>query len=83
MECGSSAVPERSERTVQGLPPVFAVAPWASSSTSAALAAHVVLRRLRYKLSPRDLTEMFLIRDIVFSYEAVRDWEAKLGAYWR
>jgi putative transposase len=38
----------------------------------------VVLWRLRYKLSLRDLAEMFLIRGIVFSYEAVRDWEAKL-----
>ena len=40
--------------------------------------ALVVLWRLRYKLSLRDLVEMFLIRGIVFSYEAVRDWEAKL-----
>jgi transposase-like protein len=38
----------------------------------------VVLWRLRYKLSLRDLAEMFLIRGIEFSYEAVRDWEAKL-----
>jgi putative transposase len=40
--------------------------------------ALVVLWRLRYKLSPRDLAEMFLTRGFVFSYEAVRDWEAKL-----
>ena len=40
--------------------------------------ALVVLWRLRYKLSLRDLTEMFLVRGIVFSHEAVRDWEAKL-----
>ena len=40
--------------------------------------ALVVLWRLRYKLSLRDLAEMFLIRGFVFSYEAVRDWEAKL-----
>jgi hypothetical protein len=40
--------------------------------------ALVVLWRLRYKLSLRDLAEMFLIRGIVFSYEAVRDWETKL-----
>jgi transposase-like protein len=38
----------------------------------------VVFRRLRYRLSLRDLPEMFLIRGIEFSYEAVRDWEAKL-----
>jgi transposase-like protein len=40
--------------------------------------ALVVLWRLRYKLALRDLPEMFLIRGIVFSHEAVRDWEAKL-----
>jgi transposase-like protein len=40
--------------------------------------ALVVLWRLRYKRSLRDLTEMFLIRGMVFSYEAIRDWEAKL-----
>ena len=38
----------------------------------------VVLWRLRYKLSLRDLAEMFLARGLVFSHEAVRDWEAKL-----
>ncbi len=41
--------------------------------------ALVVLWRLRYKLSLRDLPEMFLIRRIVFSHETVRDWEAKLA----
>jgi putative transposase len=40
--------------------------------------ASVVLWRLRNKLSLRDLAEMFLIRGFVFTYEAVRDWEAKL-----
>jgi hypothetical protein len=35
--------------------------------------------RLRYKLSLRDLAEMFLIRGIVFTHEAVRDWEARLA----
>ena len=39
--------------------------------------ALVIFWRLRYKLSLRDLPEMFLIRGIEFSYEAVRDWEAK------
>ncbi|MFL5285049.1 MAG: hypothetical protein ACJ8AW_29765, partial [Rhodopila sp.] len=36
--------------------------------------ALVVLWRLRYKLSLRDLPEMFAIRGIVFSHEAVREW---------
>src|SRR4029453_6478779 len=38
--------------------------------------ALVVLWRLRYKLSLRDLPEMFAVRGIVFSHEAVRGWEA-------
>ena len=39
--------------------------------------ALVVLWRLRYKLSLRDLAEMFLIRGLVFSHEAVRDWASR------
>jgi transposase-like protein len=39
----------------------------------------VVLWRLRYKLSLRDLAEMFLARGFVFSHEAVRDWEARFA----
>jgi putative transposase len=39
----------------------------------------VVLWRVRYKLSLRDLPEMFLERGLVFTYEAVREWEAQLA----
>jgi putative transposase len=39
----------------------------------------VVLWRHRYKLSLCDLAEMFLHRGIVFTHEAVRDWERKLA----
>ncbi len=39
----------------------------------------VVLWRLRYKLSLRDLTEMFLPRGVLFTHEAVRDWEARFA----
>ena len=39
----------------------------------------VVLWRLRYKLSQRDLAEMFLERDFEFTHEAVRDWEARFA----
>jgi len=39
----------------------------------------VVLWRLRYKLSLRDLAEMFLERGFAFSHEAVRDWEARFA----
>jgi hypothetical protein len=40
----------------------------------------VVLWRLRYKLSLRDLAEMFLQRGFVFTHEAVRDWEARFAS---
>jgi putative transposase len=39
----------------------------------------VVLWRLRYKLSFRDLAEMFLERGFVFTHEAVREWEARFA----
>jgi transposase-like protein len=39
----------------------------------------VVLWRVRYKLSLRDLPEMFLERDMIFTQETVREWEAQLA----
>ena len=39
----------------------------------------VVLWRLRYKLSLRDLAEMFLERGFEFTHEAVRDWERRFA----
>jgi putative transposase len=39
----------------------------------------VVLWRLRYKLSLRDLVEMFLLRGYEFTHETVRDWEARFA----
>ena len=39
----------------------------------------VVLWRIRYKLRLRDLPEMFLERGIVFTHEAVREWEAQFA----
>ena len=87
--CGSAAVSERSERTAQGYrrfrcrtcgkqfnersDGVLNRTQYPSD-----VIALVVLWRLRYKLALRDLPEMFLIRGIVFSHEAVRDWETKL-----
>jgi putative transposase len=43
----------------------------------------VVFWRYRYKLSLRDLAEMFLQRGIVFTHEAVRAWERKLTPFLR
>jgi putative transposase len=39
----------------------------------------VVLWRLRYKLSLRDLVEMFAVRGYAFSHETVRDWAARFA----
>ncbi|MGQ9369057.1 IS1/IS1595 family N-terminal zinc-binding domain-containing protein [Azospirillum sp. ST 5-10] len=39
----------------------------------------IVLWRLRRKLSLRDPAEILLLRGLVFSHEAVREWEAKLA----
>src|SRR5271166_3425198 len=88
--CGSADVAERSEHTAQGYRRFRCrVCGKQFNERSGSLLnrtqypsdviALVVLWRLRYKLSLRDLPEMFLIRGIVFSHEAVRDWEAKLA----
>ena len=87
--CGSAALTERPERTAQGYRrfrcracskqfnersgTVLNRAQYPSD-----VIALVVLWRLRYNLALRDLPEMFAQRGMVFSYEAVRDWEAKL-----
>src|SRR5690348_18419719 len=90
VSCGSASVTVRTDRTAQGYrrfrcrecgkqfnersASVLNRAQYPSD-----VIALVVLWRLRYKLSLRDLAEMFLVRGIVFSHEAVRDWEAKIG----
>ncbi len=38
-----------------------------------------VLWRLRYKLSLRDVAEMFLARGFTFTHEALRDWETRFA----
>ena len=87
--CDSSAISGRPERTTQGYRRFRCRTCGKQFNERSAgvlnrtqypsdVVALVVLWRLRYKLSLRDLAEMFLIRGIVFSYEAVRDWEAKL-----
>jgi len=43
----------------------------------------IVLWRLRYKLSLRDLAEMFLERGFVFTHEAVREWERLIAPKWQ
>jgi len=89
VECGSAATSERRDRTAQGYRRfrcrdcgrqfnersggVLNRTQYPSD-----VIALVVLWRLRYRLTLQDLSEMFLQRGIVFSHEAVREWEAKL-----
>ena len=39
----------------------------------------VLLCRFRYKLSYRDVAELFLLRGLVFTHETVRDWEERFA----
>src|SRR3954471_13653115 len=89
LECGSEAVTERPERTAQGYRRFRCRACSKQFNERSGtllnrtqypydVIALVVLWRVRYKLALRDLPEMFAVRGIVFSYEAVREWEAKL-----
>ncbi len=90
VRCGSAAVTERRDRTSQGYRRfrcrdchrefnersrgILNRAQYPSD-----VIALVVLWRLRYRLTLRDLAEMFLHRGIIFSHEAVRGWESKLA----
>src|SRR5215218_7411337 len=89
--CGSAAVTERPEHTARGYRRFRCrdcgkqynersgtVLNHAHQYPSDIIAL-VVLWRLRYRLTLRDLSEMFLTRGFAFSHEAVRDWEAKLA----
>jgi transposase-like protein len=87
--CGSRAIAERSDRTARGYRR-FRCRDCGKqfNERSAGLLnraqypsdviALVVFFRLRYKLSLRDLAEMFLLRGIEFSHETVRQSEALL-----
>ena len=90
VRCGSAAVAERPERTAQGhrrfrcrccgtQSNERSGGPLNRTQYPSDVIALVVLWRLRYRLTLRDLAEMFLVRGITFSHEAVRDWEAKLA----
>src|SRR3712207_2979702 len=88
--CGSAAVTERPERTARGYRRFRcrecgkqhnerSGGPLNHVHYPSDVIALVVLWRLRYRLTLRDLAETFLIRGRVFSHEAVREWEAKLA----
>src|SRR3954469_13492028 len=94
LECGSQAVTERSERTAQGYRRVRCRACGKQFNERSGtllnrtqyppdVIALVVLWRLRSKLSLRDWPEMFAMRGIVFSHEAVREAPSTWGGAWR
>jgi putative transposase len=91
--CGSTAVSERPERTVQGYRRFRCRTCGKQFNERSGgvlnrthypsdVIALVVFWRLRYTLSLRDLSEMFLLRSIVFSHEAVRDWKPSSPRLW-
>ena len=41
----------------------------------------VLLCRFRYKLSPRNLAELFLLRGFEFTHQAVQEWEARFAPF--
>ena len=94
--CGSAAVTERRDRTAHGYRRFCCRDCGRQFNERSArmlnrtqypsdVIALVVLCRLRYRLTLRDLAEMFLHRSIVFSHDRAakqidgRDWEAKLA----
>src|SRR4051794_13314520 len=89
VDCGSAATSERRDCTAQGYRRFRCRAcgrgvnersggPLDRAPDPSHAIALVVLWRLRYRLTLQNLSEMFMQRGIVFSHEAVRDWEAKL-----
>ena len=41
----------------------------------------VLLCRFRYKLSLRNLAELFLLRGFEFTHQAVQEWEARFASF--
>ena len=85
--CGSSQTQEQTRKTSLGYRTFRCVAcrrrfnertgtPFNDLSVPTDIVFLVVLWRLRYPLSLRQLAEMFLDRGFVFSHETVRQWEA-------
>jgi putative transposase len=88
--CHDGAVTEQQERTSQGYRRFWCAScrrtsnertgtPFNHLAVPTDIVFLVVLWRLRYKLSLRDLAEMFLERGFVFSHETVWDWEARFA----
>jgi len=87
--CGSAAVTERPELTAQGyrrfrcqdcgrLFNERSDGILNRASLPSDVIAFVVFCRLRYRLMPRDLNEIMLLRGFTVNHESIRRWEAKL-----
>ncbi len=50
-----------------------------SPSVPTDIVFQVLLCRLRYKPSFRDISELFLLRGFEFTHETVRDWEERFA----
>ena len=91
--CGSSAVTKRPDRTARGYRR-FRCRECGKQYNERSgsllnetqypsdVIALVVLWRLRYRLTLRDLAEMFLQCGIVFSHEAIREWRRSWRRCW-
>ena len=88
--CGAASTTEQTDRTVLGYRKFRCQAcqrlfnertgtPFNFLEYPTDLVFLVVVWRLRYKLSLRDLAEMCLIRGFTFTHEAVRNWEARFA----
>ncbi len=87
--CGSAAVSERPDRTAQGYRR-FRCRDCGKqfnersddvlnrASLPSDIIAFVVVCRLRYRLTLRDVSEIMLLRGFTVSHECIRQWEAKL-----
>jgi transposase-like protein len=93
-KCRSTAVKERPERTAQGYRRFRCLDCTKQFNERSGgllnrtqypsdVIALVVLWRPRYKLSLRDLAEMFLIRGVVFNYEASAAGRQSSLPHWR
>ena len=88
--CATSTTRKRAKQTELGYATFFCLAcrrtfnertgtPFNYLEVPTDIAFLVVVWRLRYKLSLRDVAEMFLERGFKFTHETVRNWESRFA----
>jgi transposase-like protein len=89
--CAATSTKERGKNTKLGYPTFFCLkckhifnertgTPFNYLEYPTDIVLLVIFYRLRYKLSLRDLAEMFFERGFTFTHETVRDWEARFAS---